>query len=239
MNKRRLTIITVCIVAAIIIIVGIDYFVPGEPSTPVEPLTPVREIEPPAPAEETGSPAEPVEPSITIKAPSEQLPSTFEQKMENLRKVIADVSSTSEAQELTLVFTEAEVNEQAAKRLTSTEISEDLPMEINSVHVDLKTGNNIVAKIGAVIFGFTGTVKIESQVGIEDGKPVAEVTDVSVPLPGVKETISELAQQKIEELLDQLTGPELVGNEEVDLEYLEINTQEEDITIKLLAKPQA
>ena len=193
----------------------------------------------PTPVVESKTPTEPPTPAVESETPTTPPPLSLEQNMEKLSKAIADVSATGESQEVTLVLTEAEANKKGADLLTTAEIPADLPLEIKNVHIDFQTGNNLITELETVVYGFTGKITIKSQVSIEDGKPAVEVTDVSVPLPGVKDMVSDLISQKIGALLDQLTGTGLGGNEEVTVEYQDIDIQEEEATITLLVKPIA
>ena len=70
MGRRNLTIITASIIAVIIIIAVIDYFVPGNPSTPAELPAPAEEIKPPTLAEETE--AEKPRARLTLEKPEER-----------------------------------------------------------------------------------------------------------------------------------------------------------------------
>ena len=66
------------------------------------------------------------------------------------------------------------------------------------------------------------------------------MTDVNfgfVPLPkAIKESITGLIQQKTEDIFDQMTRSELGA--EVELEFKNIDIQEEEAIITLLIKPR-
>ncbi|MFC2001166.1 hypothetical protein ACFLUZ_01525 [Chloroflexota bacterium] len=243
--KSPLILIISAVVAVLLILAGIDYFILNPPSKeppPAEVPAPPRETKPPTvpptPVIESKTPTEPPAPAVASETPATPPPLSLEQNMEKLGNAIADVSATGENQEVTLVLTEAEANEKAADLLTKAELPEDLPLEIKNVHIDFQTGNNLITEIEAVVYGFTGKITVKSHVSIEDGKPAVEVTDVGVPpLPGVKDMVSDLISQKIGALLDQLTG--LGGNEGVTVEYQDIDIQEGEATITLLVKPRA
>ena len=174
---------------------------------------------------------------MTEPAPS------FEEKIEDFRQAIADVSATGESKEIILVFTEAEVNDQAAKMLTQVEMPEDIPLEVKSVHIDLQTNNNLVTEADTVTYGVGVTIKVKTQVSIQEGKPDVEIIDISfglIPLPGtVKDKIVELITQRVDDLLIQLTEAEIGGNGKVGLEFTDINIQEEKVTITVIIKPIA
>jgi len=217
-------------VAVLFILAGVGYFLLGDPFPTESPPPSPPSIKPPAPP--NGS-----------KPPPEQPTPGLEQKTEDLQKAIADVCATGESQEVTLVFTETEVNDQAEKLLAQSEIPEDIPLEIKSVHVDFQTDNNLVTEIGTVTYGFNVTIKVNAQVGIEGGKPEVQVTDVSfglVPLPEpLKDTITDLITQNIDDLLSQLTEVEIDCSErEIDLEFTDVNTQPDRITFTVLIKPK-
>ena len=233
------------VVAVLLIAAGINYIishfdlsVPAR-TEPTQQQAPTA-TEPPA---EQPTPTEQPVPARKSEAPVEQPPLSFEQKIENLRKAIAEVCATGESKEVTMVFTEAEANDQAAKLLTQTEMPEELPLEIKNVYIDFQAGNNVLTEVETATSGLTVTIKVKAQVGIEEGKPAVEVTDVSLgllPLPeSLKDEIAGLARQKTEDLLDQLTEAELGDNGKVDLEYTDINVQEEKVAITVIIKPRA
>ena len=202
MKSPLITIITV--VAALFILSGAGYFLLSNPppAEPPQPSTPPTE--PPAPPRES-------------KPPPGQPPLTFEQRMESLGEAIADVCATGESQEVTLVFTEAEANNRAAEFLATAEIPMDLPLEIESVYIDFQSDNNVLTETRSVIYDrFEVTIKVITQVSIEEGKPQIEVTKVSfgvVPLPQLlKDRIVGLITQQIDDLLSQLTSPEIECN---------------------------
>ena len=230
--KRRLIIITGAVVAVLVVVAGVDYFLPDKPSPAESP--PAQQ---PAPTGESETPPAQPAPAVTSEPPP-----TFEQKIEDLIEAVVEVARTGESREVTVIFTEAEANDKGAELLTQTEIPADIPLEIKDVHIDFKTDNKVFIDIDTVIsYGFSieVTIKVKTQVSIKEGKPAVEVTDVNfgfVPLPGaIKERITGLIQQKTEDIFDQMTRSELGA--EVDLEFKDINIQEETATITLLIKP--
>ena len=158
-------------------------------------------------------------------------------------EAITDVCHSNESKEVTLVFTEAEANEQAAKMLAQTEMPQDIPLEINSVHIDFQADNNVETEAGSKAYGLKFTIKVKIQVGIDEGKPVIEVRDVNfgfVPLPKpVKNKITELIPEKIDALLAQMTAAETDCIGKVDLEFTDINIQQDTATITVIVKPTA
>ena len=232
--KRLLVIISIT-AAVLLILAGAGYFVwsnlfPPEPPSPGA----TQATPPPPPKEEEG------------KTPTEQPAPGLDEKIEDFIKAIADVSATGESKEVTLVFTEAEVNDQAAMLLAQVEIPEDIPLEVKSVHIDFQTDNNLVteAETTTYVLGATVgvTIKVKTQVGVKEGKPDVEITDVSfgfIPLPEtLKDRIVAVITQKIDELLVQLTETGIGGNGKVDLEFKDINVQEEEMTITVIIKPK-
>ncbi|GAG18095.1 unnamed protein product, partial [marine sediment metagenome] len=172
MKSHPIIISTVAIV--VLILAGVSYSLLSKPSPTEPPPQVAPSIEQPAPSRES-------------EPPSVQPPLSFEQKMESLQKDIADVCATNESKEVTLVFSETEANNQAAKLLAQTEIPEDIPLEIESVYIDFQSDNNVLTEARSVIYNrFKVTIKVKAQVGIEDGKPEVKVTSISfgfVPLP--------------------------------------------------------
>jgi len=226
-------------VVVLLIIAGVTYSIlnnPPQPEPSPQGAAPAEPSPPAAPAAEPPSPPKESPSPITTPAPS------FEEKVENFMQAIADVSATGESKEVTLVFTEAEVNEQAAKLLSQVEMPEDIPIEIRSVYIDLKADNNIVAEVETVTYDIGVTIKVKTQVGVKEGKPDVEVTDVSFGNPLLdallKDRITALITQKIDDLLVQLTEAE-IGGDGVASEFKDINTQEEEVTITVIIKPKA
>ncbi len=235
-------VITSITVAALLIIAGVGYFIlsnlsPPEPPTPspaaAEPPPPPSESappEPPAPVKESEPPAKPPAPS-------------FEEKIENFKQAIADVYASGESKEVTLVFTEAEINQQAGKRVTQFEMPGDIPLEVKSVHIDLQTDNNLVTKVGATSYGIEVTIDIKTKVGVKEGKPGVEVTDISSGNPlldaVLKDKFIELITQNTDDLLVQLIEGETDSAGKVDLEFTNINIQQEQMTFTIIIKPIA
>ena len=235
--KSPLVIISIT-VAALLIIAGAGYFIFGNLSPPEPPTPSPAAAEPPPPPSESAPP----EPPAPVKESEPPAPS-FEEKIEDFIKAMADVSASGESKEVTLVLTEAEVNQQAAMVLAQAEIPEDIPLEIKSVHLDLQADNNLVNEVETVTYGFEVTIKVKTKVGIKEGKPDVEITDVSfgfIPLPAaVKDKIVDFLKQKIDDSLVQLTETGIGGNGKVDLEFKDINVQEEEMTITVIIKPIA
>jgi hypothetical protein len=67
--------------------------------------------------------------------------------------------------------------------LQQFEMPEDIPLELDDVRVDFKSGNNVVTEAKTSASGLKITLKVTSHVSIEEGKPVVEVTDINLPLP--------------------------------------------------------
>jgi len=178
------------------------------------------------PPSENISPVEPPVPSL-------------EEQVASFRQTIVDVSTTGESQEVSLVFTEADVNAQAAMILTQVEIPEDIPLEIKSIHIDLQADNNLLMEAETAILGFGVTLEARAQVSIKEGEPDITITDVSfgsIPIPGaVKDQIVTFITQKMDEILVQMTES-AIGGQEIDLEFKDINVQEEKLTITVIVK---
>ena len=233
--------IIISITAIVLVLIGGGYFVvsnffssepPPEDETPAEPpptpTAPPKESvpSPPAPPKESAPPPEPSPPD-------------YEEKVTDFRQTVADVLASGESQEVTLVFTEAEINDQAAIMLARTEIPEDIPLEIKSIHIDLQPDNNLLIEAKTTILGFGVTLKATGQVSIREGKPKVDITKVSfgaIPIPGaIKDAVVKFITQRTDELMVQLTQA-TAGGEGIDLEFKEITTQEDKVTITVLVK---
>ena len=219
-------------VVVLLVIAGATYFILSNPS-PDEPAPSAPA--PAAPAAESPLPPEVSPPPVTKPAPG------FEGKVEQFIKDVVDVMATGESKEVTLVFTEAEINEQAAKILVQTEMPADIPLEIKSIYIDLQADNNLVTELGTVSYGFEFTIEVKTHIGAKEGKPDVEITDVSfglIPLPGMaKDRITAFIGEKIDTLMVQLTEAE-VGGEGVDIEFKDIRVQPGEMAVTLLIKPR-
>ncbi len=230
--KRHL-VITSTVTVLLILSVGVAYPILNNP-TPAEPAPQVTApVEQPAPPVESKPPPAPAPP-----------PPTFEQKIENFNEAIAEVFDTGERKEITLAFTEAEVNEQAAKLLAHIEMPADIPLEIEAVDIDFQADNKVITEARSIIYDrFKVTIKAKAQVSIEEGEPEVEVTSISfgfVPLPkSLRDRIVALGMQKVDAVQAQLTRAGAGGNGKVDLEFTNINIQESNISATLLVKPGA
>ncbi|MFC1931228.1 hypothetical protein ACFLXJ_03405 [Chloroflexota bacterium] len=222
-------------VAVVLIAASTTYFILGN-LTPPEPPPVVTPVEKSPPSEETIQPPEETAP------PPEAPPPTVEEKVETFIQAIVEVSTTGESQEVTLTFTEAEVNEQAAELLTQVEMPEDIPMEIKEVRVDLQTGNNLATEAEVFAYGIGVILQVKTQVSVREGKPDVAVTDVSFGNPFLdailKDRVTELITQKMDDLLIKLTETAIGGGGEIDLEFKAIDIQEEEMTVTVMIKPE-
>ncbi len=232
-------VITSITAAALLIIVGAGYFIlsafsPPEPPPPGAPVT-----QPPPPPSES-APPEPSVKDIESEPPAKPPAPSFEEKIENFKQAIADVFASGESKEVTLVLTEAEVNQQAGKRVTQFEMPGDIPLEVKSIHIDLQTDNNLVTKVGATSYGIGVTIDIKTKVGVKEGKPGVEVTDISSGNPlldaVLKDKFVELITQNTDDLLVQLIEGETGSAGKVDLEFTNITVQQEEITFTIMIK---
>jgi len=245
--KSPLVIISIT-VAALLIIAGAGYFIFNNLSIPAIPEPPQpapspAAAEPTPPPRENAPPPEPAVQGIENEPPTKQPIPSFEEKIENFKQAIADVYATGESKEVTLVFTEAEINQQAGKRVTQFEMPGDIPLEVKSVHIDLQTDNNLVTKVGATSYGIEVTIDTKTKVGVKEGKPSVEVTDISSGNPLLdailKDKFIELITQKTDDLLVQLIESEAGSSGKVDLEFTDITIQQEEITFTIMIKPIA
>lgn len=200
-----------------------------------------RNLSLPEPPPPPAAPAQPPAPPPASTPSPEQAAPTIEEKVKSLAEAIAEVSATGESREVTLVFTEAEVNEQASLLLTQVETPEDIPLEIKSVHVDLQTGNNLLVEAETTAYGFDVTIKVKTQVAVSEGKPAVTIIDVTLGNPLLnalmKDRIIALLTEQIDDLLVQLTESGISG-QNVYLEFKGISIQEEEMTVTAIIKPK-
>lgn len=221
-------VITSFVIAGLLILAGVGYVLGRNPPPTEPPPQDTPPVEQPAPPGES-------------KPTSEQPALSFEQQLEDLKTAIADVCDTGESQEVTLVVTETEANNLAAQMLSQAEIPEDIPLEINSVHIDFEADNNVVAEIGGVLYGFKVTIKSRAQVSVENGKPKVEVADINfgfIPLPqSIKDRVIVYITQEIDNLLSRMTETTVECNGTVGLEFQDINVQQDKMTITVIIRP--
>lgn len=144
------------------------------------------------------------------------------------------------SEELTMVFTEAEANQEAKKRVVGLFIPE-FNLEVKSIDIDFKSGNTVLSKIGCSVYGFSATGTAEAQASAEAGKPKIEVTKINfgaIPVPeATRQQAIVFLEQEIDTLLTQLL--EQGKSQGVTLEVREIITTENDMSFKVFAKPSA
>jgi len=224
-------IIIVAVGGVLFILVGVGYFLFSSP--------------PPTGSSGLGiASTEQSTPPREAKPPSEQPPLSFEQKVEKIREAIADVCATGESREVTLVFTETEANDQAAKLLATAEIPADIPLEVESAHIDFQSDNNVLAEAKSVIYNWLKvTIKVTTHVSLEEGKPKIDITKVSfgfIPLPQpLRDRITGLMTQKIDDLLNQMTEAGIGCNGKVDFKFKDISIQQEKLTITVVIERRA
>ena len=239
--KSPLSTVLIIVAVALVIFAGVKYFDTNEPPPAVE--KPVVTSEAKLPATQS-SPSEPGTPAVSSTASlTATAPTSLEQNYANLQEAVAEVIASGESKEVTLVITEAEANEQAASLLTQATVPEDIPLELKGVQIDFQTGNNVLTEIETTTMGITVKIKVKSHVGIEEGRPAVDVTEINfgfIPLPGsLKDQISSLIRQNTEDLLDQLTTAALASGQEVDIIYQDIDIQDEKATFTVLIRPEA
>ena len=207
------------IIAALLILGGGGYFLARNIQFPEPPP-------PPAPVQPAPPPAEP--------APVPQPPSV-EDQVTGFRQAVIEVAATGESREVILTFTEAEISEQADGVMSRMEIPADIPLEIRGASIDLKPGNNMLTVADTTILGFEASLKVNTGVGIRDGRPDISVNDINfgmIPVPGaVKEKITALISQQTDRMLVALTEAETGG---VDLEFIDMTTDEDTLSITVL-----
>ena len=243
----HLTII-ISITAIVLVLIGGGYFVvsnfftsepPPEDETPAEPPATPDAAPPASPAPPKESVPSPPTPPKESAPPPEPSAQSVEEKVADFGQTVTDVYASGESQEMTLVFTEDEVNDQAAIMLAQTKIPEDIPLEIKSIHIDLQPDNNLFIEAKTNVLGFGATLKATSQVSIREGKPKVDITKVSfgaIPIPGaIKDAVVKFITQRTDELMVQSTQA-TAGGAGIDLEFKEITTQEDKVTITVLVK---
>ena len=171
---------------------------------------------------------------------------SLEENIQSVTEAITEAATSGESREVTLVISEIEANAQAAIMLAKAEIPEEIPMVINGVQVDFQRGNIVVTVVDTtlqVVFNIPIDIKITSQVGIAYGQPTVTITDISffgsALLPrSVKDQITGLIMENLDSLLAQITEIDLGEGDKVEIEYKDIDIQEEEATITAIVKPK-
>jgi hypothetical protein len=210
------------IAALSLITIGIFYVIGHD--------TPAAEAPPPTtPTTEPPGPKEgPVPP------PPDEAP--IETGIDGLSNVIAEAYATGEPTEVVITITETEANNEAAELLPTIEIPADIPLEIESIHLDLQPDNIVLVEAQSTLFGQLGTtIRATTQLSIVEGKPRVEITKVSfgfVPVPqSLKDRIISLVNEEIDEFIAQLVTTGTGGSGEVSLEFRDISIRQDDLTV--------
>jgi len=181
----------------------------------------------------------PVTETPTPAEPAARIPETSEPAEKP--DVNLNPEATTPDNVVTLVITEAEINEQMAMLLPRIDIPEDIPLEPKTSIVDFQPDNDIVVTIEseASLFGAVVNVPIEiqSRIDIIEGMPKLEVSDVnlgSIPLPGVKDTIADMITDSFDDLLMQYVETETAGEENTVIEFTGVTVTEDDMRITML-----
>ena len=219
LRRRSVAMVATAVILLAVSAVGYYFFIwlPRANST--------SENIPPA-AQPSPSPAQP-------SPPATQPPPSFEQKIENFMKEVEDARTAGESREVTLVITEDEANSEIAPRLAEIELPEDIPLEVESVHVDFQP-DLVVTTLKGAAYGITLNIEVEAKVNVQAGKPKVEVVDIKfgwLPLPGgVKDQITGLITQKIEDLPTTALseGTAALG---VEWEVTKVDIQENQVTV--------
>ncbi len=156
--------------------------------------------------------------------------------MEGLSEAIAEVVTTGESSEVTLLFSEETVNDKVAESLVGTTINAGMVIEVTVVDLDLQSGNLIAAELtGKMSSGFGVTIRVQAQVSIQAGKPAVEIIEANVPANLIADAITGA----VDTLLIQLTQTETGDDENVDIEFTDIIIQDDELTLVVVVKPKA
>jgi len=204
------------ITAGIFYIIGHDAAITEAPP----PTTPASGQ--PAPVEEPTSPSPdeaPIEPGI-----------------DGLNNAIAEVITTGEPREVVIVITETEANNKATELLPTIEIPADIPLEIESIHLDLQPDNIVLVESQGTLSGrLKTTIRATTQVSIVESKPRVEITRISfsfVPVPqALKDKMVSLITEKLDDFVAQLITAGNSDGGEVSLVFRDISIREDDLTV--------
>jgi hypothetical protein len=227
----------IIIIVAIIALAGAGvggYLIANKLNTPSPPQpAPTTPVSAPSPAP-APAPSPAPTPTPAPPAPTAQ---NFEQKIESLQDVISRVQTSGKSEEVTLAFTEAEVNEQAKALLT--QMPPDSQFKVTSVKIDLKPNNVIAAELGAVAAGISLPIKVNVQVSVISGKPDLKITSINfgfIPLPqSVKDQVSATLAKSLDDMLMHMMQTGAGGG--IALEFKTITIRENDMTMTVLINP--
>jgi hypothetical protein len=180
----------------------------------------------------------PSEQTVPAEGPASPSPeeAPIEIGIDGLNNVVTEVYATGESREVVIVITETEANNKAVELLPTIEMPADIPLEIESIHLDLQPDNIVLVEAQSTLFGQLGTtIRATTQLSIVEGKPRVEITKVSfgfVPVPqSLKDRIISLVNEEIDEFIAQLVTTGTGGSGEVSLEFRDISIRQDDLTV--------
>jgi hypothetical protein len=159
--------------------------------------------------------------------------------IDGLNNVVTEVYATGESREVVIVITETEANNKAVELLPTIEMPADIPLEIESIHLDLQPDNIVLVEAQSTLFGQLGTtIRATTRLNIVEGKPRVEVTQVSfgfVPVPqSLKDRIISLVTEELDEFITQLVATGTGGGGKVSLEFRDISIRQDDLTVTVV-----
>jgi len=162
------------VVVLLLAIAWVGYYLltkPPQSELPPAATPPVEQLAP-----EVAPPVEQSAPKVTPS--TEPSPLSFSQKIDNLWQEVEEVRVTGEGREVTLVFTEAEINSEIPRLLTKANLREAVPLDIKSAQLDFHPDDAITVLTTVDTYGITLDVEVETRVGIEAGKPRITIVDI-------------------------------------------------------------
>ena len=246
--KGHALIIIAVVGVLLVVATALDIFVLHVFSDEPPPAEPTALSKTPSEKGSTSSQASPLQTTSSQANPPQATPpaQSLEEDIQSITEAITKAATSGESREVTLVISEIEANAQAAMMLARAEIPEEIPLVINGVQVDFQRGNIVVTVVDTtlqVVFNIPVDIKITSQVGIAYGQPAVTITSISffgsALLPrSVKDQITGLIMENLDSLLAQITEIDLGEGDKVEIEYKDINIQEEEATITAIVKPK-
>jgi hypothetical protein len=183
----------------------------------------------------------PSEQTVPAEGPASPSPeeAPIEIGIDGLNNVVTEVYATGESREVVIVITETEANNKAVELLPTIEMPADIPLEIESIHLDLQPDNIVLVEAQSTLFGQLGTtIRATTRLNIVEGKPRVEVTQVSfgfVPVPqSLKDRIISLVTEELDEFITQLVATGTGGGGEVSLEFRDISIRQDDLTVTVV-----
>ncbi|MBI2869326.1 MAG: hypothetical protein HYX96_05830 [Chloroflexi bacterium] len=216
--RSPITSVVAGIVALLLLAVAVNYLFIERPFAQRPPPAPVQPS-PPPPVLEPGK--------------------GFTAKIEDFRRSALEACASGQDKELSLSFTEQEINEQASYMLRQSQAGGEVPLDIRRGHIDLQPGGNFVTEVEAAAMNISFNITVKSRLTIQSGKLNIETLDIQMPvlLASFKEQIGLAIRMKTQEVLAQIDAVGLeCAQGRLEVKYLTVSTGDQDLDVNVMAQ---